>query len=589
MESVHLYQGQRSVLGKYWQKRVVDDRNSITLSQQFNVPLSVGEILSGRGITSESAAFFMAPRLRDVLPDPSALKDCDKAVNRIIQALQRQEKICVFGDYDVDGATASALLRRYFRAIGHETSLYIPDRIDEGYGPNAEAMRMIHQRGHSLVIMVDCGTTAFDPLTTAQDLGLDVIVVDHHSAQPALPPACAIINPNRLDEDSPLTTLCAAGVTFMLLVALNRALRQHGWFTVQRPEPDLKTYLDLVALGTVCDVMPLTGLNRAFVAQGLAIMRQRSNIGVCALLDSANVFEPPSAYHLGFVLGPRINAGGRVGQADLGSRLLTTQDPIEARSIAEKLTRFNEERKEIEHTVTQEALAKIDYLELDKNPVIMVSGKGWHPGVIGIVASRLKEKFSRPACVVSFDEQGVGKGSGRSITGVNLGGAMHMACHLNLLRHGGGHGMAAGFTVMDAQYAEFDAFLQARLGEQIRLTEPTLTVDGVIAVSGATADLVTHLAALEPFGMGNPSPKFALQYAFIDYAEQVGADHVRCQIRGQDGTKLKGIAFRALSTPLGEAMLKNRHQLFHIAGSLKIDKWGRKAEVSCTVEDLMIA
>lgn len=589
-QKTRLYDNKQSLTGKYWQLRPRHDRMALTLCQNFDLPSTAGEILAGRGLTTETLSSYLSPTLRELMPDPSHLHDMNKAVDRIINALRKKEKIAVFGDYDVDGATSSALLKRYFHDVGYAVHIYIPDRIDEGYGPNSAALRQLKQEGYGLILMVDCGTTAFEPLTTAVDIGLDVIVIDHHTAQPALPPAVAVINPNRLDENSPLTDLCAAGMAFMLVVALHRALKQMDespGLLAGFSSLDLRQYLDLVALGTVCDVMPLTGLNRALVTQGLKIMRQRNNIGLAALADIAALTEPPSAYHLGFQLGPRINAGGRVGQADLGARLLSTRDPIEARAIAIELDQFNKERQEIEADVTMEAYQQIERFALHKNPVIVVQGERWHPGVIGIVASRVKEKFSRPVCIVSFDEQHMGKGSGRSITGVHLGSAMHAAHHHGLLEHGGGHAMAAGFSLLRENYTAFHDFLQEKLGPQVALSEPVLDVDALLSPSGATEEILNHLQLMEPFGAANPTPKFILQYVKIGYAEKIGVNHVRCQLVGQDGTRLKGMAFRALDSALGQALLSQRHKLFHVAGTLKLDTWGGRREMSCMIDDLM--
>ncbi len=584
---IRLYENKRSVGGKYWQMRSEDERLSMALSQKFGLSYTAGQIMAGRGLTLETSESYLSPKLRDLMPDPIHLKDMDMAILRLMKALEKKEKIAIFGDYDVDGATSSALLKRYFRSIGHDVFIYIPDRIDEGYGPNAAALRYLKRQGIDLVVMVDCGTTSFEPLKVAQDMQLDVIVVDHHAAQPLLPPAIAVINPNRLDETSSLTNLCAAGVSFMMLVALHRLLRQQGWFS-KCPEPDLRQYLDLVALGTVCDVMPLTGLNRAFVAQGLQIMRQRGNQGLMALSDVAGLSEIPSAYHLGFVLGPRINAGGRVGKSDLGSRLLSTLDFAEAKALASQLHQLNQERQAIEMEVTEEAYRQIDRFALHKNPVLVVQGEGWHPGVIGIVASRVKEKYFRPSCVVGFDNE-VGKGSGRSISGVHLGAAMHAAQQQSLLVNGGGHAMAAGFTVLKDRYTAFHDFLQERLGGQVASTEPTLDIDAILSPSGVSKELLKGLCLMEPFGAANPTPKFVLSYVTVAYAEQVGINHIRCQFMGQDGVRLKGMAFRALDTDLGTALLSKRQRLFHAAGSLKLDSWGGREDVVFFVDDLMEA
>jgi single-stranded-DNA-specific exonuclease len=519
------------------------------------------------------------------MPDPSHLKDMDKAVDRVVAALQSKEKIGIFGDYDVDGGTSAALLQRYFAIVGYPTRLYIPDRIEEGYGPNTEAMQTLKEEGVAVVLMVDCGTTAFDPLAAAKAMGLDIIVIDHHVAQACLPEAYAVINPNRLDQDSPLKTLCAAGLSFIFLAALHRKLRSLNWFANCR-EPDLMSLLDLVALGTVCDVMPLTGLNRAFVTQGLKVAQWRQNAGLTALVDVAGLKEPPTAYHLGFAVGPRVNAGGRVGEANLGARLLATDDPAEARYIAQRLDAFNRERQQIEAAVLTEAIELVETTALHKNPILLVKGDGWHPGVIGIVASRLKERYSRPACVVSFTND-IGKGSGRSITGVDLGTAMHTACHQGLLIHGGGHAMAAGFSVTRDCYDDFYAYLLSHLGAHMDSIQPTLGLDAAITLQGITIPFLQSLNCLEPFGAGNSTPKFMIQNVRVAYGEAFGADHVRCMLLSEEGTRQKAVAFRAAQQPLGQALLKPNKGLLHIAGTLRLDTWGGKAETVVYIEDAM--
>jgi single-stranded-DNA-specific exonuclease len=521
------------------------------------------------------------------MPDPSHLKDLDQAVDRVIAALSAGEKIAVFGDYDVDGGTSCALLHRYFAVLGKNLRIYIPDRIDEGYGPNSEAMRTLKEEGYSLVLMVDCGTTAFEPLAYAKALGLDVIVIDHHVAQPTLPEAYAVINPNRLDQESPLKNLCAAGLSFVFLVALQRKLREQNRFE-RCLEPDLMHLLDLVALGTVCDVMPLTGLNRAFVAQGLKIARWRQNLGLTALADVAGLKEAPTAYHLGFMIGPRVNAGGRVGEASLGARLLSTDDETEARTIAQRLDVLNRERQQIEAAVLEEAINLVETTDIQTKPILLVKGEGWHPGVIGIVASRLKERYARPACVISFTED-IGKGSGRSITGVDLGTAMHAACHQGFLVHGGGHAMAAGFTVTRALYEAFYDFLLQRLSENMKDILPTLDLDASLTLKGITTSFLQSLSCLEPFGAGNPTPKFMVQNVRISYAEVFGNDHVRCTLLSEDGTRQKAIAFRVAQHPLGQAILKLKNHLLHVAGTLRLDTWGGHHEAVVYIEDIMEA
>jgi len=580
-----------SVTGKLWHLKNPDERTVLGLAQQYNLPEIVTRLLVNRGITLETAPNYLQPTLRELLPDPSFLLDMDKAIERTIDAIEKKQPIVVYGDYDVDGATSSALLRRYFKDIGYPIQLYIPDRIEEGYGANKEALELLYRQGQRLVLMVDSGTTAFEPLEHAHSLGLDVIILDHHTAQPALPKSIGIVNPNRLDQDlgdyQYLCHLCAAGVSFLFLIGLQRTLRQKGWFS-HTPEPNLLHYLDLVALGTVCDVMPLVGLNRAFVTQGLKILKQRQNPGLSILSDIAGVNETISTYHLGFILGPRINAGGRVGQANLGSLLLTTDDKMEAQKIANSLNQFNLQRQEIEKQVLEEAIEQIEARSLHRHPVLLVGEEGWHPGVIGIVASRLKERYNRPACVVGF-ENGIGKGSGRSITGVELGAAMHIAVHQSLLEKGGGHAMAAGFTVHKDKYDLFHTFLNNHLGKQISEITPTLKLDGYLSIGAATEALLQTIGCLEPFGNGNASPKFAFNQVRVAYIDTVGEHHLRCQLADEAGNRLKAMAFRAKNTPLGRYLEETKGERIQVAGTLKVDSWQGSTNVSFIIEDAMTA
>ncbi|MBY0462580.1 MAG: single-stranded-DNA-specific exonuclease RecJ [Alphaproteobacteria bacterium] len=578
-----------SATGKLWHLKAPDERTVLGLAQQYNLPEIVTRLLVNRGVTLETADNYLRPTLRELLPDPSLLLDMDKAIERTIKAIEAKQPIVVYGDYDVDGATSSALLRRYFKDIGYPIQLYIPDRIEEGYGANKEALELLYRQGQRLVLMVDSGTTAFEPLEHAHSLGLDVIILDHHTAQPALPKTIGIVNPNRLDQDlgnyGYLRHLCAAGVSFLFLIALQRTLREKGWFK-DKSEPDLLQYLDLVALGTVCDVMPLVGLNRAFVTQGLKVLKGRQNLGLSILSDISGVNEAISTYHLGFILGPRINAGGRVGQANLGSLLLTTDDKMEAQKIANSLNQFNLQRQEIEKQVLEEATGQIEARSLHNHPVLLVGEEGWHPGVIGIVASRLKERYNRPACVVGF-ENGIGKGSGRSITGVELGAAMHIAVHQSLLEKGGGHAMAAGFTVHRDKYDLFHTFLNNHLGKQISEITPTLKLDGYLSISAATEDLLETIGCLEPFGSGNASPKFAFNQVRVAYIDTVGENHLRCQLADEAGNRLKAMAFRAKDTPLGMYLEETKGERIQVAGTLKLDSWQGSKNVSFTIEDAM--
>jgi single-stranded-DNA-specific exonuclease len=482
-----------------------------------------------------------------------------------------------------------ALLRRFFRAVGADLIVYVPDRIAEGYGPNGPALRRLADGGVTLVVTVDCGTTAFEALEEAAACGLDVVVVDHHAAEARLPPAVSVVNPNRLDDPSPHKTLCAAGVTFLLVVAVNRLLRRSGHYGDGRPEPDLLAWLDLVALGTVCDVVPLVGLNRALVAQGLKVMARRGNAGIAALADLCRLAERPDAYHAGFVFGPRVNAGGRVGQADLGARLLSTDDPAEAARIAALLDGHNVERKAVEAAVLAQALEQVEADPAPSAELVFAVGEGWHPGVIGIVAARLKERYNRPACVVAVDG-GIGKASGRSVRGVDLGAAVIAARREGLLMAGGGHKMAAGFTVAADRMAELKRFLCTRIAEQQAATgplAPTLEIDGAVAVGGVNLDLVSLLSRLGPFGTGNSEPRFALPDARVARADVVGANHVRCFLTAGagTGTRVKAMAFRALDSELGRLLLKSAGAPVHIAGHLRVDRWNGNEAAQLMIED----
>ena len=578
----------RSLSGKRWRARGEDDRLAMALSQRFDLPEAVGRVMAARGIALDDAAAFLSPALKDQFPDPSHLKDMDVAVARLVAAVRHGETIGIFGDYDVDGATSSALLSRFFAAADGRTRIYIPDRLKEGYGPNAPALAKLSAEGIRVVVTVDCGITAFEPLEEAAELGLDVIVVDHHVAEPRLPRACAVINPNRLDDDSPHGHLAAVGVAFLLAVAVNRGLREAGWFA-QRDEPNLLSLLDLVALGTVCDVVPLSGLNRVFVRQGLSVMARRRNLGLAALADVAGVNEALKAYHAGFVLGPRVNAGGRVGESGLGAALLTTEDVGEAQSIAKRLDDYNQERRAIEATCLEAAIERVETVagrgELDDG-LIYVAADGWHPGVIGIVASRLKDRFNRPACVVAY-EDGVGKGSGRSVRGVDLGVAVVAARQSGLLINGGGHPMAAGFTVDRSKEAAFRAFLSERIAENVGREGivAELGIDGCLQPGGASVEFIESLEHLAPFGAGNARPRFVFPAARVLKADIVGRDHVRCFIGGEDGGRIKGIAFRAVDHPLGQALLASGGMPMHIAGHLERDSWRGRNEAQMIIED----
>lgn len=577
-----------SLKGFDWILSTAEERLVMKYMQSFALPEFLSRILVSRNIEYDRVEEFLSPTLKKYLPDPLILKDMDKAVEKTILAIQQREKIVVYGDYDVDGATASALLRLYFRDIGIPTDLYIPDRLDEGYGANSQALKKLSRSGYSVCLMVDCGTTAFEALEEAKNSDLDVLVFDHHTAETRLPNAI-IVNPNRLDQElndrTDLKLLCAAGVVFLFLVALNRALRNAGYFQKVQ-EPDLLNYLDIVALGTVCDVMPLKGLNRALVTQGLRVARNRKNLGLSTLADIAGLKSGvTSAYAFGFAIGPRVNAGGRVGKADLGSKLLFTQDSLEAQEIAMHLNNLNLQRQEIEQQVLEEAIRQVDEKKLDTRSIIMVKGNNWHPGVIGIVSSRLKEKYHKPALVVS-DWEGEQKGSGRSVAGLDMGVLMHQAVHKGLLNKGGGHAMAAGFTIAEGCYEDFYNFLDQAAAPYMQNRKLILSIDGYLTVDGLNDQFMQYVQQLEPYGNGHPTPTFAFKHMTCLFADVVGEKHIRLQLQDETGKRLKAMAFRAMQTPL-EKILNHRGPL-DVAGSVKVDEWQGKQQLTLIIDDIRI-
>lgn len=574
----------RSILGQPWHWRglAADGRGS-----GFAPDDLVTQLLLARGCPRDALDAHRAPSIRAFMPDPSIFRDMDKAADRLADAVQAGEQVAIFGDYDVDGATSAALLILLLRDLGIEARPYIPDRLMEGYGPSGEALVRLKAEGASLIVTVDCGAQAFEALAMARDAGAEVIVCDHHKCTPDLPVAFALVNPNRLDEDAGAAFghLAAVGMAFLLGAALVRTLRARGHFT-NRAEPRLLDLLDLVALGTVADVASLKGLNRAFVAQGLKVMGQRRNIGMNALIEASRLTRAPGCTDLGFALGPRINAGGRVGRSDLGVRLLTTRDPEEARTIAEELNLLNEDRRAIEAEVqlAAEALTGAQ----GNRSVAIVSARGWHAGVIGIVAGRLKEKLGRPAIVIAIDEHGVGKGSGRSIPGVDLGAAVLAAKDAGLLQAGGGHAMACGVTIDEAAIPAFADFLDERLATRIAeaMGERALLLDAVVAPGGISPGLVTAMEAGGPYGMGWPAPRVAAGPVSVIKADVVGNGHVRAIVTGGDGGSLKAMAFRQADSDLGQALLgAPRHRKLWLAGRAKIDDWGSRPAAEIHVED----
>ncbi|MCP8939141.1 single-stranded-DNA-specific exonuclease RecJ [Alsobacter sp. SYSU M60028] len=570
---------ERSLTGRPWLSRLDDaaQAQALAMVQVHGVEDVLARVMAGRGVAAGDVPGFLEPRLRSLLPDPSTLAGMDAAVARLADAVERRETVAIFGDYDVDGAVSCALVAEFLLACGTPFLIHIPDRLTEGYGPNVEAIRDLHRRGGQLLVTVDCGTTSHEPVLEARRLGLDTVVLDHHQAPVTLPDALAIVNPNRQDDLSGLGYLCAAGVVFVTLVGLNRELRRRG-FWKPGAEPDLLSMLDLVALGTVADVVPLVGLNRAFVRQGLAVMRARGRLGLRALADVARLDGPPRPYHLGFLLGPRINAGGRIGDAALGARLLISRDEADAIRIAQELERLNAERQAIEQAMVAEAEAEaLAMLGLDEEgaSVVVVGSDQWHPGVVGLVASRLKERFQRPVFALAFGPNDIGTGSARSVPGVDLGAAVRAAVEAGLVTKGGGHAMAAGVTLERGKVDALREFLERRLAEGVgqARADRALAIDGAITAGGVRADLIDRLELAGPFGSGHPEPIFALPSHRLVDASEVGRGHVRARFRAGDGAALDAIAFRAVGTPLGQALMAARGETVHAAGVLDVNRW----------------
>lgn len=571
-----------SATGRRWVGLSADhDRLAEAIAQEAGLPGPISRTLARLGVLAEDAKAYLEPTLRDLMPDPSVFRDMDAAADRLVAAAKARQKVAVFADYDVDGGASAALLVAWYRGHGVDPTVYVPDRIDEGYGPNAPAMQDLAER-HDLIICVDCGTLSHDALAAA--LAADVVVLDHHLGGETLPPALAVVNPNRQDEDTPFTYLCAAGVVFLCLVACNRLARGSGL-----AEVPLIPMLDLVALATVADVAPLQGLNRALVRQGLSVMGRRARPGLAALADAARLTSAPSSYHLGFVLGPRINAGGRIGQADLGARLLSTQDPAEAEALAERLSALNEERREVETQVRLQAMDQAEQRGLDA-PLVWAAAPGWHPGVVGIVASRLKEATNRPAVVIGLDG-GEGKGSGRSVSGIDLGAAIATCTREGLLLKGGGHKMAAGLTVAEDQLEPAMARLSELLDKQGAgaLGPKDLALDGIVQPRGATVELIEQLESAGPFGAGAPAPRFALPAQRITFAKRAGDTHLRLTISDDSGARLDAICFQAFDGPLGPMLEGHGGARIHLAGRLEVDDWGGRRKPKLRLEDAAIA
>lgn len=585
-----------SAKGNVWRERLTAaQRNQATaICQQHGLPDLLGRVLAARSVSLDDVPVFLDPTIKALMPDPSALRDMDKAAERIADAIRDGQKVAIFGDYDVDGACSSALLSRFLTDHGIASRIYIPDRITEGYGPNAAAIGALVKDGAQLIVTVDCGTTSFDALAAAKPLNCDVVVIDHHQADDQLPDVHAVVNPNRQDDVSGQGHLCAAGVVFLVLVAITRVLRQRGFYIADTPAPDLLKSLDLVALATVADVVPLTGLNRAYVTKGLAVMRQRQNAGLRALADAAGITQPPGPYHLGFILGPRINAGGRISDAGLGARLLCLEDDVEAQRIAEKLNTLNKDRRALEQQMLEEAIAEADRL-VDASPdlaVITVSSDTWHKGVVGLVASRLVERFKRPTCVIAWEKNAsngavTGTGSLRSVAGVDIGATVRAAMAAGHLVKGGGHAMAAGLSVEQSKLDDLRAYFDSAVGAaaQAARQQTGLDIDGALTPSGITDELVSLLEQAGPYGQGNPQPRFVLPAVRVKYAKVVGESHLRCALEGSDGRRIDAVAFRAVGQPLGDLLASAAGMPVHVAGSVKRDTWGGRERLEFLIED----
>lgn len=578
-----------SATGLAWEHRLNERQENIALAiaQGHGMPDIVARVLAGRDV-GDDAARFLDPTIRDLMPDPLSLTDMAVAAERIVEAIARREKVAVFGDYDVDGAAASALMKRFLDHFGIETEIYIPDRIFEGYGPNPDAMRDLISRGAGLIVTVDCGTNSPAAIDGARMAGADVVVIDHHQVGGALPGAVAIVNPNREDDLSGQGHLCAAGVVFLVLVQVSRLIRARSDLSIPMP-PDLLGMVDLVALATVCDVVPLVGLNRAYVVKGLLQARKMTNPGIGALARVSRIGEPLNAYHFGFMIGPRINAGGRIGDAALGSRLLACDDPVEAAKIAETLDRLNTERQAMEQVMLAEARAEADAeLAGGEGPAVLVTASpSWHPGIVGLLASRLKDHARRPAFAIAFNAMGTGTGSGRSIPGFDLGRMVRAAVEQGLLVKGGGHAMAAGITVEREKLGELRAFFEECASDtvfQLRHAE-VLRIDAALSADGATLALIESLERAGPFGVGHTQPILALPRHRIADAREVGTGHVRVELKSEAGGRLAGIAFRAAQSELGAFLFGNRGQIVHVAGTLSANYWNGSASAQLRIID----
>jgi single-stranded-DNA-specific exonuclease len=582
---------ERSLLGRRWQTRLdaAGEARAAAIAQAHGLDDVLARVLAGRGVGVLETPGYLNPTLRELMPEPLTLRDMDRAVSRFVEAIDAGEQIAIFGDYDVDGACSAALLAQFLIAAGaHPPHIHIPDRILEGYGPNVTAIRDLFARGTRVLATVDCGTTSIEALEEARALGIETIVLDHHQA-PEILPSAIVVNPNRQDDLSGQGRLCAAGVVFLTLAALSRELRRRGHWTKARPEPDLLAGLDLVALATVADVAALTGFNRALVVKGLAVMRQRGRVGLAALMDTARMDGVPRPYHLGFLLGPRINAGGRIGDAGLGARLLMLEDPIEAASVARELDRLNTERQVLEKVTLEfaEAVAEQEFRRSNMLNCLVVGSDDWHPGVVGLIASRLKEKFKIPCFAIAFNDK-IGTGSGRGLSGVDLGGAVRRALDAGVAIKGGGHAMAAGVTLARESLEAFRDFMNLALEAEVEAgrQDDVLRIDAAIGLRGASTEFARGIGLAGPFGQGNSEPIFVMNSLTVSYSSIVGTHHVRARMRAGDGAEMDAICFRALESPLGEALLRGRGQSFHVAARLSLGSFRGNEKLDAQIVDL---
>jgi len=577
-----------SVSGKNWLFKKFDTSDIAKFAETYSLSEIVAKLLSIRKKNIENISLFLNPKIKNLLPNPLHLKDMKNAVDRIYKSISKNELIGIFGDYDVDGASSTALLTRYFLSINQQVQTYIPDRQKEGYGPNIDGFNFLIHRGVKIIFTVDCGTSAFEPIKTAQKANVDVIVLDHHQSDIKLPPACAIINPNRYDDNSGLNYLCAAGVCFVFLVALNKKLREVNWFKKNKiVEPNILNFLDLVSLATVCDVVPLIGLNRAIVKQGLKIIKQRSNLGLKTLYDLCKIESQPTTFDLGFVLGPRINAGGRVGKSSHGSELLISDDPQKTYKIAIDLDKSNTERKSIEMMLSEQV--NLEVKKYHNHPVLVMSGMHWHEGIIGIVASRIKEKYNKPTILISLNKK-IGKGSARSVVGFDIGSLIINAVQLGILEKGGGHKMAGGFTLKEEKIPIFRNFLIKKFEKSfIDYSKNTnLYLDATIAPSALNEKFFQEINCLAPFGSGNSEPKFVIENIKVVSSNIIGNNHIMCVLSGKDGSAFKAFAWNAKNSPLEPFLNKKNKKRINVAGKMRLNEWKGKRNIEFTIEDISL-